>query len=320
MPKAHSPRKGSLAFRPRMRARRINCRVRNWPGYSKPSLLGFAGYKAGMLHFIYNEDLAVSPNKGKEVAMAGTLIEVPPMLVFGVRVLKKTPYGLKILGDYCVKDAAILKKAGVRDAKPIDELDKVKGEVAEVRVLALTNPALTTIGKKTHDCVEIGVGGDNIEKQVEYAKGLLGKEVEVDEAFSKGDYVDIIGVTKGKGWQGVIKRFGIAIQRPKATNKRRHLGNLGSWHPPFVEYSIAQAGQMGYHKRTTLNNVIVDIGPADKLKQNGGLLHYGVVKNKYVLVKGSIPGTKKRLIKLRRALRKPAAKRELKVTFMSKAM
>ncbi|MCX8200464.1 MAG: 50S ribosomal protein L3, partial [Candidatus Micrarchaeota archaeon] len=88
----------------------------------------------------------------------------------------------------------------------------------------------------------------------------------------------------------------------------------------IVEYSVAQAGQMGYHKRTLLNKVIVDIATPDKLKQDGGLLHYGNVKNKYVIVKGSVPGTKKRLIKLRRAIRKPNAKRELKVVYVSRAM
>lgn len=303
-----------------MRANTTNCRIRNWPAYSKPSLLGFAGYKAGMLHFIYNEDLATSPNKGKEVAQAGTVIEVPPMQVYGVRILKKTPYGLKTLGDFCTKDATILKKARIRNARPLDDLEKVKGEAHEVRVLALTNPMATQIGSKAPERVELGVGGENVEKRLEYAKGLVGKEINIEDAFAKGDYVDVISVTKGKGWQGVIKRFGIAIQRPKATGKRRHVGNLGSWHPPFVEYSIAQAGQMGYHKRTTLNNVIVDIGTADKLKQKGGLLHYGSVKSKFVLIKGSIPGTKKRLIKLRRALRKPTARRDLKVTFTSRAM
>ncbi len=320
MPKPHSSRKGSLAFRPRMRANTTNCRIKNWPVFTKPCLLGFAGYKAGMLHFIYNEDLVASPNKGKEVAMAGTIIEVPPMLVYGIRVLKKTVYGCKILGDYFVKDEAILKKAGIRNQKPVEDLERVKGEAYEVRVLALTNAAATQMGKKVTEQVELGVGGENIGAQIEYAKGLLGKEINADDVFAKGDYVDVIGVTKGKGWQGVIKRFGIALQRPKATNKRRHLGNLGAWTPSIVQYTIAQAGQMGYHKRTILNNIVVDIGPGEKLSQSGGLLHYGNVKNKFILVKGSIPGTKKRLIKLRRALRKPLAKRELKVTFLSKAI
>ncbi|MCX8206199.1 MAG: 50S ribosomal protein L3, partial [Candidatus Micrarchaeota archaeon] len=208
MPKAHSSRKGSLAFRPRMRATRTNCRIRNWPSYGKPCLLGFAGYKAGMLHFIYNEDLATSPAKGKEVAMAGTVIEVPPMLVNGVRVLKRTPYGCKIIGDFCAKDANVLKKAGIKNAKTIDQLDGVKNEVCQVRVLALVNPAATGIGSKVPEHVELAVGGESIEKQLEYAKGLVGKEVGIEEAFAKGDYVDVIGVTKGKGWQGVIKRFG----------------------------------------------------------------------------------------------------------------
>ncbi len=321
MPKAHSSRKGSLAFRPRKRASTHNGRIRTWPGYSKPCLLGFAGYKAGMLHVIYNETHPTSPNKGKEVMIAGTVVETPPLLVYGVRAYKHTPYGKKLIGAFFAKDDAVLKRAGVKKAKSmVDELDKHKEQICELRVLALTNPSLTTTGKKRGERIELGVGGSKIDEMVEYVKQIVGKEINVGDVFSKGDYVDVIGVTKGKGWQGVVKRFGVAIQRRKATGVRRHVGNLGSWHPPVVEYTALQAGQVGYHKRTVLNNLIVDLGENSDINQKGGLLHYGVVKTKYVVIKGSIPGAKKRLIKLRRALRKPDSKRELKVTYKSKAV
>lgn len=273
-----------------------------------------------MLNFTYVEDTPESPNKGKEVSMAGTVVEVPPITVYGVRAYRKTPYGKKLIGDFFTKDQALLKKVHVKSGKPIDEIDSVANEIAELRALALTNPSLTTTGKKTPECVELGVGGGDIKRKIEYVKGLVGKQVNVSDVFEKGAYVDVVAVTKAKGWQGPVKRYGVSIQRRKATGKRRHVGNLGSWHPAIVEYTALQAGQMGYHKRTVLNNLIVDIGDGDKLRQDGGLLHYGKVKTKYVVIKGSLPGTKKRLIKLRRALRKPAAKRELKVTYFSRAM
>ncbi|MGB9635333.1 MAG: 50S ribosomal protein L3 [Candidatus Micrarchaeia archaeon] len=322
MPKANASRKGSLAFRPRKRASTFNARIRNWPTYRKPSLLGFAGYKAGMLHFAYNEDQPNSPLKGKEVSAMGTLIEVPPIHVYGIRAYKKTSYGMRLLGDFFVKDDPQLKKARIkiRKGKEISELDKYLEEISDVRALVFTNPSMTSIGKKTPERIELGVGGDSVKSKVEYLKSIIGKDVNVEDVLEKGSYVDVIGVTKGKGWQGVVKRFGIAIQRRKATGKRRHLGNLGSWHPPIVEYTIAQAGQMGLHKRTILNNLVVDMGTPDKIDMNGGIINYGVIKTRYILIKGSIPGPKKRLVKLRRSLRKPISKRDLKVTYLSRAM
>ena len=299
----------------------MNGRIRNWPDYSQPVLLGFPGYKAGMLHFLYNEDKQTSPNKGKEVACAGTLIEVPPIHVYGIRAYRQTPYGKRLVGDFLIKDDPVLKKAKVRvgKAKGIEEIDAAADGLCDVRALALTNPSLTTIGKKSHERIELGVGGQDVKKKIEYTRSIAGKDVNIEDVFEKGAYVDLIGVTKGKGWQGVVKRFGIAIQRRKATGKRRHLGNLGAWHPPIVEYTVAQAGQMGYHKRTILNNVIADIGDPSKIQQAGGLLHYGEIRTKYVLVKGSVPGPKKRLIKIRRALRRSTEKRDFKVTYLSKA-
>jgi large subunit ribosomal protein L3 len=320
MPKAYSSRKGSLAFRPRKRSETLNGRVRNWPDVSKPCLLGFAGYKAGMQHIIYNETDKNSPRKGKDVSVPTTIIEVPPILVYAARVYKKTKVGKKLLGDYYVNDEKILKKAKVKDVLTIDKINEVVKDIIEVRVLALTSPFLTGIGKKKPEVLELGVGGEDIQKKIDYVKSILGKEISAEEVFEKGSYIDVIAVTKGKGWQGVIKKFGVSIQRRKATGKRRHVGNLGAWTPSVVEYTSLQAGQMGYHKRTILNNLIVDMGDSSSLKQEGGLLHYGEVRNKFILIKGSVPGPKKRLIKLRRALRKTDNKKEMNVSYMSKAM
>lgn len=319
MSKAFSPRRGSLAFRPRKRSETLNGRIRNWPNVSKPSLLGFAGYKAGMQHVIYTETDKNSPKKGKEVSIPTTIIEVPPILVYALRAYKKTKVGKKLIGDYYTNDDKILKKVKVKNVLTIDKIDEVVNDIIEVRVLALSSPSSTLIGKKKPEILELGVGGDDAKKKVDYVKSILGKEVSIEDVFEKGTYVDVIAITKGKGWQGVVKKFGITIQRRKATGKRRHVGNLGAWTPSVVEYTALQAGQMGYHKRTVLNNLVVDINDSSMLKQNSGLLHYGEVRNKYILLKGSIPGTKKRLIKLRKSLRKTDDKKELNITYVSKA-
>ena len=71
-------------------------------------------------------------------------------------------------------------------------------------------------------------------------------------------------------------------------------------------WTVAQAGQMGYHKRTEFNKRILKIASADEVDQinpDGGFVNYGVVKNDYVLVKGSLPGPSKRLVILRQPIR-----------------
>jgi large subunit ribosomal protein L3 len=71
-------------------------------------------------------------------------------------------------------------------------------------------------------------------------------------------------------------------------------------------WTVAQAGQMGYHKRTEYNKKILKIGEqseADQVNPKGGFVKYGLVKNDYILVKGSVPGPSKRLIILRKGIR-----------------
>ncbi len=131
-------------------------------------------------------------------------------------------------------------------------------------------------------------------------------------------FIDVVSVTKGKGWQGPIKRFGLSKQRRKATGKVRHVGTLGPFHPPYVMYTVPQAGQMGFHKRTELNKWVLKIGEnPDEINPPSGFPHYGIVKNDYIIVKGSIPGSKKRLVRFRWALRRRDIV-EPKLTYISK--
>jgi large subunit ribosomal protein L3 len=71
-------------------------------------------------------------------------------------------------------------------------------------------------------------------------------------------------------------------------------------------WTVAMAGQMGYHKRTEYNKKILKIGDqsqADEVNPNGGFVKYGQVRNGFVVIKGSIPGPSKRLVILRKAVR-----------------
>ena len=72
--------------------------------------------------------------------------------------------------------------------------------------------------------------------------------------------VDVIGVTRGKGFSGVLKRFGVRHLQKKSHRGFRKVGCIGAWHPARISYTVARAGQLGYHHRTELNKKIYRIG------------------------------------------------------------
>ena len=218
------------------------------------------------------------------------------------------PAGMVAIGDAFaenidvkVRKALTLPKQANKEAMKKIESDS---ELCDVRVLVLTSPSKTGFGKKKPELMEIAVGGKDAKAKLEYAKGILGKEVKASDSVKEGEYFDTVSVTTGKGWQGAVKRFGVSMQRRKATGRYRHVGTLGPWHPAFVMYTVPMAGQMGYHHRTEHNKRVVKVGIAkDRITPDGGFLNYGVVKNDYLLVKGSLGGPMKRLIRLRKAVR-----------------
>ncbi|MEM2385361.1 MAG: 50S ribosomal protein L3, partial [Candidatus Bathyarchaeia archaeon] len=219
MVKEHAPKHGSLAYLPRKRAKSILARVRFWPKIEAdtPRLLGFVGYKAGMTHLVVVEDRKRSPNFGKEVVKPVTVIETPPLLICGIRAYTKTPYGLKTLTEAWMENPpkdlermlTLPEKFNTEESlKKIEEnLDKI----SNIRVIAITQPKLTGLPKKKPEVAEIEIGGGTIQQQFEYAKSLLGKTVTPAEIFKEGQYVDVIAVTTGKGFQGPVKRWGIKI-------------------------------------------------------------------------------------------------------------
>ena len=97
--KKHAPRRGSLAFRPRARAKRIVPRIKYWPQISDVKPVGFAGYKAGMTHVYIIETNKNSPNYGKEIFIPVTVIETPPLTICAIRLYEETPNGLRTLSE-----------------------------------------------------------------------------------------------------------------------------------------------------------------------------------------------------------------------------
>jgi large subunit ribosomal protein L3 len=326
--KTHAPKHGSLAYLPRKRAKRLLARTRYWPeiGVDSPRLLGFLGYKAGMNHVFTIEDRKRSPNFGKEVMRPATVIEAPPLLVCAVRAYTKTPYGLKTLSEAWIKDppAELERVLTPPESFNMDgQLKKIEenlGKIAKIRVITVTQPKQTGLPKKKPDVAEIEIGGGTVTQQFEYAKGLLGKTVSPTEIFKEGQYVDIMAVSTGKGFQGPVKRWGVTVLQHKGRKTKRGIATLGPWNPHHVMYSVPRAGQMGFHQRTEYNKRILKIGNDGKeITPKGGFIRYGVVHGPYLLLEGSIPGTEKRPVKLRYPARPPRGVSEEppQITFVS---
>ncbi len=314
MGKQHSPKHGSLAYLPRKRARKTIARIRYWPNTSSksPVLLAFTGYKAGMTYVYAIEDKKRSPNFGKEVMYAATVLETPPILVCGIRVYRKTLYGLENFSDLWMKDTPTDFNRLLTPPKKVDHepsLKKIEAnldQITNVRIITATQPKLTSLPKKKPDLHEIEIGGGTIAEQIEYAKQLLGKTVTAEEVFKDGQYVDIAAITTGKGFQGPVKRWGVAILQHKSRKTKRGVATLGPWKPTHVRYSVPRAGQMGYHQRTEYNKRILKIGKDGKeVSVKGGYIRYGQVKGSHIIIRGSVAGTEKRLIRLRQPARPP---------------
>ncbi|MEM0023952.1 MAG: 50S ribosomal protein L3 [Thermofilaceae archaeon] len=318
MVKDHKPRRGSMAYYPRKRARSIVARVRTWVDVGKAKLLGFAGYKVGTLHVVKVEDNPNSPLYGQEVAKVATVIEAPPIIVLAVRVYEQTPYGLKSIAEVWAKSIpktlervfTIPKKDSFDEQ--MKKLEEVKSKIAEVRVIAATQPRKSGIGKKKPEVFEIKVGGKPNEA-LEYALSVLGREVNVAEVFEPGQYVDVLAVTKGKGFGGVVKRFGVKIL-PRWHKHRKGSRRIGTVGPqaPAIMFTTPFAGQLGFHQRTEYNKRILKISDpqTENINPAGGWPHYGLVKSTYLIVEGTLPGPPKRLVKLRFAVRPRKEKRE----------
>jgi large subunit ribosomal protein L3 len=177
-------------------------------------------------------------------------------------------------------------------------------KVAEIRVIAATQPREASIPQKVPDLFEIPVTGGTIEAQMTYVKDLLGKTVTVDDVFNLGEGIDIIAVTKGKGFQGPVKRWGIRVLSHKSRKQKRAVASIGGWVPRGVFPQVPRAGQMGFHNRTEFNKRIMLMGgDNERVNPKGGFKNYGFIKGEYILLRGSVAGPAKRLIKLRKTVR-----------------
>jgi large subunit ribosomal protein L3 len=261
------------------------------------------------------DDHKSSPTEGKEIMVPVTVIEVPMMKVAAIRAYSRDTYGKHaftelwadqldtVLGRRITLPKDYNKEAALK--KFTDALSA--GLVAEIHAVTYTQPAsLSGVPKKVPDLMEIKIGGADVKKIFEFAQGLLGNEVALTNVIQAGAYADITAITTGKGTNGAVKRWGISLRKRKHSvgGKERHLGTLGPWNPHHVRWQVPQIGQLGFQQRTEFNKRILKISEnASEITPAGGFLHYGVLRNPYILVKGSIPGPVKRLIRIRPAIR-----------------
>jgi len=325
--KKHAPKRGSLAYLPRGRAARAIGRIRFWPHVEEgPALLGFMGYKAGMTHVLMVEDRPSSPNLGKEVVHPATVVEVPPITVCAIRAYVKNKYGLQTFTEAWMKDPpkdfdrVVVLPEHFNTEQGLKKMEEGFDQIVEFRLLAATQPRLAGVPKKKPEIMEIKVDGGSVKEQFEYAKNLLGKTVSITDVFKEGQFIDVVSISKGKGFQGPVKRWGVRILQDKGRKTKRGIATLGAWHPAHVLYSIPRAGQMGYHQRTEYNKRILKIGiDGSEVSPKGGFLRYGSVRGTYVILDGSLPGSAKRLVRLRCPVRPPKRVPEAppKITYIS---
>uniref|UniRef100_A0AAV1T5K7 60S ribosomal protein L3 n=1 Tax=Peronospora matthiolae TaxID=2874970 RepID=A0AAV1T5K7_9STRA len=338
--KFEAPRHGHLGFLPKKRTKHHRGRVRKFPrddASKAPHLTAFMGFKAGMTHIVREVDRPGSKVHKKEIVEPVSIVETPPMVVIGVVGYLETPRGLRTLTTvfaehlseevkrrfyknwYKSKRKAFTKYAKKYQTAPADienELNRIKKYCQVVRVLAHTQVRKVKLRQKKAHLLEVQVNGGSVADKVDFAKSLFEKQVPVTAVFAKDEMIDVIGVTKGHGVEGVITRWGVTRLPRKTHRGLRKVACIGAWHPSRVRFTVPRAGQHGYHHRTEINKKIYRIGAAGDKKSCmteqdltekditplGGFPHYGVINEDWLMIKGQIVGTKKRALTLRKSL------------------
>jgi large subunit ribosomal protein L3e len=345
--KFEAPRHSHLGYLPKRRTKHNKGKIRHFPkdDASKPvHLTAFMGYKAGMTHVVrYMEKREGKKTIKKDIVEPVTVIETPPCKVIGMVGYIDTPRGLRafstvwaqtlpagVLRRFYKNYYAAKKHAFQKYAKKYSEAENSKKHVnrdiqrirkycSVVRVLVATQVEKCKLRKKKSDLMEIQINGGNVGAKVDWAVSKFEGEVTVGEVFQNDEMVDTIAITRGKGTQGVIKRFGISRLPRKTRRGLRKVACIGAWHPSAVKWTVARTGNLGYFHRTHINNKIYRVGQgavrginnnasteADAHTKNitpiGGFPHYGIVNEDFLLIKGGVCGPRKRQVTIRKTL------------------
>ena len=306
------PRRGSIAYLPRGRAKSMEARIRTWPKITsdEPKLLGHAGFKAGCVQLVSVDDRDKTPNAGKQLVSLGTVIVTPPLLIIGVRGYSKDANGKHAYFDIYANDKPknIERAFNIKpNEEAIAQAEKSLKHIKEIFAIVAVTPNLAGLEQKKPYIFEVSVSGGDIPKQFLFVKELLGKEVKIEQVFENGVTVDVAAITKGKGWEGPITRWGVKRKQHKSRKSVREVGSLGPISPQYGMYTVPRAGQRGFHQRVEYDKRIMVMSNTEKnefvINPTGGFKHFGNVNGDFIIVKGSVPGTYRRLIKLRKQIR-----------------
>ena len=314
---------GSLQFYPRKRSAKILPRT-NWNIVTQSGknvgLLGFIGYKIGMKSAYVKDETANSMMKGKRIIIPVTLIECPPLKILSVRVYKNGKIVKESMNAHLEKELQ-RKITMPKSQKSMDDflndIEKNHADYDDMRMIVYSLVKKTGL-KKRPDIIEVGLAGTMHEK-IAFVRQHMNKELTIkdfatEEIVKKG-LIDLRGVTKGKGFQGSTKRFGLDLLPHKTEKGIRGPGSGGAWHPARVEFRQPMAGQMGFFTRIVYNSKIIHVGDIQK---NPGVNdhifhHFGKINTDYVVLAGSVQGPTKRPLLLTAPLR--PTKKQIKKNF-----
>ena len=192
------------------------------------------------------------------------------------------------------------------------EVFTTDGKLIPVTVISVEPNVVTqikTVEKDGYDAIQIGAFDKKVtnspeeghakkantspKRFVKEIRGIdtnsytLGQVIEAD-VFKSGDTVDVTGTSKGKGFQGVIKRWNQSRgPETHGSTYHRRVGSLGTMRPMRVLKGKKLPGHMGNEQITIQNLMIVDID----------------LENKYILVSGNVPGPKKSFVFIKEAIK-----------------
>ncbi len=160
------------------------------------------------------------------------------------------------------------------------------------------------LGQKKANIKEIQINGGSVEQKVDFATDLFEQEVKVADSFAQDEVIDVIGATKGKGFAGVIARWGCTNLSRKTHRGLRKVACIGAWRPARVQFHLPRSGPNGFHLHTEINGKICFVSKAVKDEPNGimtkadlteksitpigSFLHYGEVTQDWIMLKGGI--------------------------------
>ena len=293
----------------------MEARIRAWPKVDsdEPKLLAHAGFKAGCVQIVNIDDREKTPNHGKQLVSLATVIATPPILIIGIRGYSIDSRGKHAEFNYHADNLPkYISQFITTKENSLNNSEKLLKKIKEIYAIIAVRPRNAGLSQKKPYSFEASVKGGDVKKQFTFLQGLLGKEVKIDQVFDVGTTVDTAAITKGKGWEGPITRWGVKRKQHKSRKSVREVGALGPISPQYVMYTVPRAGQRGFHQRIEYNKRIMLMDNTEnskfKINPDGGFKHFGNVNGDFVIVRGSVPGTYNRLIKLRSQIRKIPSK------------